>query len=331
MQYPLHFRSGPLVVLVLAALGWLAGLPRAEAQRTDPRGLRQQGRVPAGGRGYRNYGYGFRGWDPTRPTVIIEPPPLLSPNSFGLIEEGFIFLRNTSPDPERFLGGRWNPRVTVINPLPTVTVFPPLYGFPGFAGYGGYLPPYLPPERVYVERLVIIRNGKEGGPPQSAGNGYAAPSPSPSQPADHQGAVPEGDGFYLSPAMSADTLPAALDDIRRSWLNGDFEHFKTRVRSDGKVRIYPAGKYAYSIAAEDFLQVAREAMVKIDTIGFEFDAPQQTEGARVLVTGKHIFIDAEKQKQEVYISYALERGKDGRWRITGAGSSNRPITAHQEQ
>ena len=325
-------RATSLVVTV--GLG-LAVVAPASAQSSAPRGGNGRTAPPYGVYGpyapYPGYRYGPSGYlySPYAssasggPTVIVEPPEPLIRNSLGLLERNYQYLRNTSPNPDRYEGGRWNPRVTVINPQPPIAICPPVY-CPNPFGYYGYLPPYLAPERVYVERTLIIREPAGDGA-SARGAGYSAPAPDRSRPES----APAGSDFYLSPP-TAEPLSAALDDLRRAWLNGDFERFRARVRTDAKIRIYPGGKYAYSLAAEDFLQIARDAMTKIDTVGFEFDAPPANPGTRVLVTGKHSFTDPGGQKREVFVSYGLERGRDGKWRITEAGSSTQKITAHQD-
>ena len=43
----------------------------------------------------------------------------------------------------------------------------------------------------------------------------------------------------------------------------------------------------------------------------------------------HTYIDPEKNKREVYVSYGLVRD-NGRWKIAEAGSSTTPIRQHEE-
>ncbi|MBM3460080.1 MAG: hypothetical protein FJX77_16290, partial [Armatimonadetes bacterium] len=138
------------------------------------------------------------------------------------------------------------------------------------------------------------------------------------------------EGFYLNrrPAV-AEALPAALEEIRRSWLNGDFTKMSARFRLEGKVRVFPRGQFKYAVDTKEFTTMLKEAMARIDTLAFAFHAPRALRPDRVFVTGRHLFLDADKIRQETNISYVLER-TDGRWFIVEAGSSNAPIVDHQE-
>jgi hypothetical protein len=263
----------------------------------------------------------------------------LGPRSLGLLEEDFQRMRATSPNPNNFQHGRWNPQYQKIYPnrygqyYPNP--YPPYYGG-GYYG-GGYYPypyygnPYFPTGGIYggmlgsgiggyfgynlqpqtVEReVVIIREPRTD-------------VPAPNRPERTP------DDFYLK-NPNAETIATALDDIRKAWLNGDVERLRARFKSDGRVRVYPRGEYKYSVEGKDFMAMLADAMKTIDTIAFEFDAPRPEEGGRVFVTGKHTFTDGEKKRQTTYISYVLERSGN-RWVITEAGSANSPFNRHTDQ
>jgi hypothetical protein len=53
---------------------------------------------------------------PPKPIVIELAPEPLMPNSLGLLERDFQRMRATSPNPDKFMGGRWNPRYQTIQP-----------------------------------------------------------------------------------------------------------------------------------------------------------------------------------------------------------------------
>ncbi|HEU4754918.1 MAG TPA: hypothetical protein VFU47_17555, partial [Armatimonadota bacterium] len=78
--------------------------------------------------------------DRRQPIVIRTPPAPLGPNSLGLLEQDFQLMRRTSPNPNNFMGGRWNPGRQVIQPN-NFTFFPG--GFVGgFYPYYPYAYPY---------------------------------------------------------------------------------------------------------------------------------------------------------------------------------------------
>ena len=64
-------------------------------------------------------------------------------------------------------------------------------------------------------------------------------------------------------------------------------------------------------------------------MSFALDRVQRQGDDRVFASGKHVYYDPDHQKQDVYVSYELVE-EDGRWKITKAGSSTEPITAHAD-
>jgi hypothetical protein len=194
------------------------------------------------------------------------------------------------------------------------TVFPSIY-----SGYGTWYPQYLPQDRVVVQREVIYMR-----PPEPPGE----PRESRTEPRTRPDREPASGEYYLSRPRQ-ETLNDAIEDIRRAWLNGDYARFRSRVKEDGRVRIYLKGKYQYSVGSADFGQMTRDAMARIDTTGFELDRVARQGEERAFVSGKHTYMDPDKSKREVYVSYGLER-EDGFWRITQAGSSSSIIEKHDE-
>jgi hypothetical protein len=47
------------------------------------------------------------------------------------------------------------------------------------------------------------------------------------------------------------------------------------------------------------------------------------------VAGKHTYRDADGEKREVYVSYALQK-EGGRWKVVEAGSGSEAITRHED-
>src|SRR5205085_6408583 len=107
------------------------------------------------------------------------------------------------------------------------------------------------------------------------------------------------DGYYLT-KPHAETLDDVVDEIRHAWLNGDYARFRARVPGEGKVRIYLKGKYEYSVKSDDFAQMTRDAMTRIDTTAFELDHVAKLGDDRAFASGKHTYLDPDKNKHEVY-------------------------------
>jgi hypothetical protein len=261
-----------------------------------------------------------------------------------LIYQDFQRMRATSPNPNNFLGGKYNPQYRTVYP-PTIQVYPPgdgygyglygsfggpgLYGNFGYGGGGSYVQ-----RDTYIYRegggqidprgggQVAPRTGTRGAGTGSRTGGEAAP---PEERAD----TGSGSGdFYLKGKGAGESISDALDDLRKAWLNGDFDRLKARFKADGKVRIFPKGEFKYTVPSQEFLDILKDAMTKLDTIAFELNRPTSDAKGRVFVAGKHTYVDDAKAKHETYISYGLDR-IDGRWTIVEAGSASDPIAAHK--
>lgn len=223
--------------------------------------------------------------------------------------------------------------------------FPPYQWQPSYGYYNGYYG-YFNPTGVFIvvnpatsiqqREVIIYREGTTGNPAypqQNQGSGANSVGGEGRAPQGRPTTEPEkprtGDDFYLGRGTQTETITDALDDIRKAWLNGDFGRLKARFKSEGQVRVYPKGQFKYAVPAQEFLGMVKDAMTRLDTVALEFDRPKSESAGKVFVSGKHTFIDAEKNRSESYISYGLER-QDGKWVITEAGSSSTAAISKHE-
>jgi hypothetical protein len=281
--------------------------------------------------------------------------PLFAPFSSGALERNFQIMRNTSPNPRLYMGGQLNPHRSgfqvgfgahtndfYLSGLYSSYDYGYGYGGYGYPAYGygyGYPAVYYPPVPptlypwgyVYSgwpplsrERVVIIQREREVPAPQT--------EPSDAKPAPRRETPRNAPEYYLDPSegRASEGLVEALLEIRKAWLNGDYERLRARIRDGSKVRIYPNGAYKYSVSAADFGQMTRDAMSRMDTLSFELDAPRTLSEGRAFVSGKHVYKDADGEKRTANISYVLAR-VEGRWYIVEAGSSSSPISRHVEE
>lgn len=217
-----------------------------------------------------------------------------------------------------------------------------LYGWPslyGGYGYGGSPQTvYVPQQQIYVERVVPSAAqgpAPAGAQPAAPANPTVAPEAQPPAATDipRRRAV-TGEDFYLNRPGGSESVKRAVDDIRRAWLNGDFNRLKDRVVVDASIRIYPKGKFAYALSGGEFRTLTKDAMASIETIAFDVEAPRPPENDSVFVTGKHSFkvtnsATGMKEDHQVFVSYRLTL-KDGAWRIVAAGSGQEPIRVHED-
>jgi hypothetical protein len=276
----------------------------------------------------------------------------------GSIDRNYAQMRRTSPFPDRFAGGAYNPRPIILNYYSYPTYTYPGYGDFCYSGYsfgigfssGGYLgyvpsvysyygswyPQYLPTERVYIieRERIRDRDDDDRGEPRTRsrrdadarseavegreGEYYLNPSPRTSKP-DATAAEP----------VAGESIHDAAAAIKAAWMNGDSARLLSRLSKKGKVRIYLKGNYKYSVDATDFGQMSRDAMSRIDTVSFTLDRIQRKGDDQAFVSGKHTYTDPDRQKHEVYVSYGLVK-EQGRWMIAEAGSGAEPITKHAD-
>lgn len=271
---------------------------------------------------------------PGQSYVVPLPPYQPQTQAEELLLRDFMRMRATAPNPDKFLYGRYNPRFQVVTPRPVVPfpVYP--YPYPGYYYGAPVLPnPYLGIQYGYGGRLplqsqqqevIILREGNNGQAQQPAPQ-QQREAARPAEP--RTGSLRED--FYLGGKGKSEALPDVVDDIRKAWLNGDYERLQARFKPEGTIGIYPEGKFKYAVSAKEFLNVAKEAMTRFDTVSFDLERPKSLQDGRVFIGGKHVFLDADKKRQETQISYVLER-TGGRWYIVEAGSDEAPITKHEK-
>lgn len=237
---------------------------------------------------------------------------------------------------------------------PAYTAFPvystfgfgyPYGGYGGY-GYGGYAAPgnttVVIDRRVYVGQPPDGSGAQNPAPARNNGGSTASPPASPTPPpASAPQSAPEPgtgksrrDDFYLTRPVAAEELTAALKDIRQAWLNGDFSRLKDRIAGAAGIRIFPQGKYAYTMSADEFTRITRDAMKMIETTAFDLDPPATSGSDRAFVTGRHTYRASPPDRSEpraatVFVSYTLQL-KDGMWRIVEAGSSTDAYRGHEE-
>jgi len=312
-----------LAILGSAALPAAAQGPR-QSTRSSNRGSTQNQVIPPGS------------------SVIVPVPPRTIWNpAEALVERDFMWMRSTAKDPNNFLYGKYNPGYQVVTPGPIIQPYPyPTYPNPGYY-YGpqvfpnplltnrfGYGYGYNYGSNIQQRELIIIRDPSVYSAQQPSTEAPRPERQPERKPAPRSSETLKED-FYLGDKGRTEALPDALDDVRKAWLNGDFERLRGRFKADGAVRIFPTGKFKYSVATGEFLNVVKDAMTRIDTVAFEFDRPKSEEAGRAFVSGKHTFLDSEKKRQETFVSYSFQR-IEGKWLIVEAGSSSSPITKHEE-
>ncbi|MEN3001367.1 MAG: hypothetical protein ABDI19_05935, partial [Armatimonadota bacterium] len=112
-----------------------------------------------------------------------------------------------------------------------------------------------------------------------------------------------------------------LSDIRHAWILRDPSLLEKYIRPNSYIAVYLEGKYAYSLPAEDFIAITRDAIRAVKTEQLTFYRTSKRGETHLVLRGEHRYIDeATGTLRLVYISYTFER-VDGRWYLIEAGSS----------
>ncbi len=132
--------------------------------------------------------------------------------------------------------------------------------------------------------------------------------------------------YYLEryaerPSQPVDDRQQLLSDIRHAWILRDPSLLEKYIRPNSYIAIYLEGKYAYSLPAEDFIAITRDAIKAVKTEQLAFYRTSKRGDTQLVVRGEHRYIDeATGNLRLVYISYTFERVGD-RWYLIEAGSS----------
>jgi hypothetical protein len=132
--------------------------------------------------------------------------------------------------------------------------------------------------------------------------------------------------YYLEryaerPSQPVDDRQQLLSDIRHAWILRDPSLLEKYIRPVSYIAIYLEGKYAYSLPAEDFIAITRDAIKAVKTEQLTLYRTSKRGETQLVVRGEHRYIDeVTGNLRLVYISYTFERVGD-RWYLIEAGSS----------
>jgi hypothetical protein len=126
--------------------------------------------------------------------------------------------------------------------------------------------------------------------------------------------------YYLE-RRPPDDRQQLLSDLRAAWMLRDPSFIERHIRPNSYIAIYLDGQYAYSLPAQDYIEMTRDAIRAVKTEQIRFDRITKRGETQIVVRGEHQYIDeATGVRRVVYISYTFER-VDGRWYLIEAGSS----------
>jgi hypothetical protein len=126
--------------------------------------------------------------------------------------------------------------------------------------------------------------------------------------------------YYLE-RRPPDSQHQMLSDLRAAWLLRDPSYLTRYIRPESYIAIYLDGQYAYSLPAQDYIDMTRDAIRAVRTEQIRFYRVTKRGETQLVVRGEHQYIDdATGVRRLVYIQYTFEQ-VDGRWYLIEAGSS----------
>jgi hypothetical protein len=126
--------------------------------------------------------------------------------------------------------------------------------------------------------------------------------------------------YYLE-RRPLDSQQQLLSDLRAAWMLRDPSYLTRYIRPESYIAIYLDGQYAYSLPAQDFIEMTRDAIRAVRTEQIRFYRIAKRGDTQLVVRGEHQYIDdATGVRRLVYIQYTFEQ-VDGRWYLIEAGSS----------
>jgi hypothetical protein len=94
----------------------------------------------------------------------------------------------------------------------------------------------------------------------------------------------------LNHAYPADSYQAAFGDIARAWMDSTSKPLRKHIRdSDTRISVFLDKKYSYSIAPDDFVQITRDALDRLNTVSFDFTRLRKAKNGDVTAYGIHVY------------------------------------------
>ncbi len=112
----------------------------------------------------------------------------------------------------------------------------------------------------------------------------------------------------------------AMDCLTETFQGGNVDGLATLVSPNMQIAIYLRGQYQYSMAPNDYIDVARDAIKAISNVSFTLNYLHQRSPNVFSVGGKQIYTDRSGNEQVAWVSYVLQ-DISGQWTLTQVGNA----------
>jgi len=227
-----------------------------------------------------------------------EPPPYYS--TVTIVDGGTPTL----------IGGYYYPNYCEDPNGPNV--YPSIYSI--YGGFPGYI--YSPNPGVTVVSDPYYPNYATGYSPFSTPtyqvtynqNNYYTATPQAAEAIQDGGNQAER---AIKSAYAEDTYQAAFADIEQAWISGNLGLIRKHLRdADTKISVLINRKYAYSISSDDFSQITRDAMQKLDTVSFKFTRLRKAKNGDITAYGIHTYVPGTQSDDKADDTVAFDTKSD---------------------
>ena len=128
-----------------------------------------------------------------------------------------------------------------------------------------------------------------------------------------------GQNFLNDPNLDQDEpgLPNALDDLTETFQNGNVDGLVALIDPNTSIAIYVRGTYQYSMQAEDYINLTRDAVKSIQASQFDIHFVHQRAPGVFSVSGQQTYRDQNGNVQSMWLSFVLQ-DIGGQWTLTQA-------------
>lgn len=112
----------------------------------------------------------------------------------------------------------------------------------------------------------------------------------------------------------------AIDELREAFLGGNIDDLVTLIDPNTSIAVYEYGHYQYSLSANDYIDLSRDAMLSMRTTGFNLTYLHERAPGVFAVGGRQSYLDQNGQTQITWVSYVLQ-DIGGQWTLTQVGAA----------
>ena len=133
--------------------------------------------------------------------------------------------------------------------------------------------------------------------------------------AKHANLIDDAETYAKEPG-----LDAALNELTETFNGRNIDGLATLVDPNVSVAVYTSAHYQYSIAANNLVDLTRDALQTNKGIGFKLQTLHQRSSSVFTTSGENDYKDANGVVHAVYMSFVLQ-DFSGQWTLTQIGTS----------